>query len=53
MFDNPILRRELTSTLRARLTFFLAALYLVGLAAVVWFLWPREGIYSLAAQSSC
>ena len=52
MLDNPILRRELTSTLRARLTFFLAALYLVGLAAVVWFLWPREGIYSLAAQSS-
>ncbi|MEI6082847.1 MAG: hypothetical protein WCS70_00950 [Verrucomicrobiota bacterium] len=52
MLDNPILHRELTSALRSRLTFLLTALYLAGLAAVVWFLWPTEGIYSLAAQST-
>ncbi|MCG3148447.1 MAG: hypothetical protein PCFJNLEI_01890 [Verrucomicrobiae bacterium] len=52
MIDNPILHRELTSALRSRLTFLLTALYLAGLAAVVWFLWPTEGIYSLAAQST-
>lgn len=52
MLDNPILHRELTSALRSRLTFLLATLYLIALAAVVWFLWPNEGIYSLAAQST-
>lgn len=52
MLDNPILRRELTSALRSRLMLLLTALYLVALAAVVWFLWPTEGIYSLAAQST-
>ena len=40
------------SALRARLTFVLAGFYLAGLAAIVWVLWPTEGIYSLAAQST-
>jgi ABC-type transport system involved in multi-copper enzyme maturation permease subunit len=52
MLDNPILRRELTATLRGRWPVVLAAIYLVALAALVWFLWPAEGVYSLAAQSS-
>ncbi len=52
MIGNPILRRELQTLLRARISFVLAAAYLVILAALVWWMWPQEGIFSLAAQAS-
>ena len=52
MPSNPILKRELKTLLRARVTFGLAVVYLVLLAALVWWMWPREGIFSLAAQAS-
>lgn len=50
--ENPIWRRELIAMLRGRWPVVLAAFYLAGLAGLVWFLWPAEGVYSLAAQSS-
>jgi ABC-type transport system involved in multi-copper enzyme maturation permease subunit len=52
MLENPILRRELTATLRRRRTLVLAAVYLTGLAGIVGALWPTEGVYSLAAQAT-
>src|SRR5580765_5603411 len=50
MIDNPILRRELKTTLRSRLA--MAVVYLVALAAIVWTMWPTEGVFSRAAQAS-
>ncbi len=49
---NPILKRELTTALRAPVTLALAALYLVVLGGLIGWMWPEEGIFSLAAQAS-
>lgn len=52
MAHNPILIRELRVALRSPLTRGLAAVYLVVLAALIGWMWPREGVFSLAAQAS-
>lgn len=49
---NPILKRELTSALRAPVTLILAAVYLMVLGGLIWWMWPEQGIFSLAAQAS-
>ena len=50
--SNPILRRELKFALRAPVTLGLAAMYLGVLALLLWWMWPQEGIFSMAARSS-
>ena len=52
MLNNPILARELKFTLRSPVTVMLAGAYLGVLAVLLWWMWPQEGIYSVAAQSS-
>ena len=49
---NPILARELKVTLRSPVTLGLAAIYLGVLALLLWWMWPQEGIFSVAARSS-
>ena len=52
MLSNPVLARELRGALRSPLALVLAALYLGVLATLVWWMWPQEGVYSIAARSS-
>jgi len=52
MLGNPVLLREVRSSLRSPLALALAALYLGVLAALVWWMWPQEGIYSATARAS-
>jgi len=50
--SNPIIQRELTAALRAPITLALAALYLIVLGGLIVWMWPAEGVFSLAAQAS-
>ena len=52
MLSNPVLLREVKSSLRSPLALALAALYLGVLATLVWWMWPQEGIYSATARAS-
>ena len=52
MPSNPVLLREVKSSLRSPLALALAALYLGTLATLVWWMWPQEGIYSATARAS-
>lgn len=52
MIANPILRRELTTTLRSPRVVALALAYLVILAGVIGGMWPVAGVYSQAEQAS-
>jgi len=52
MLSNPVLLRELRATLRSPLSLALAALYLLVLGTLVWWMWPQEGVYSATARAS-
>lgn len=52
MLSNPVLLREVKTSLRSPLALALAALYLGVLATLVWWMWPQEGIYSATARAS-
>ncbi len=52
MLSNPVLLREVKSSLRSPLALALAALYLGVLATLVWWMWPQEEIYSATARAS-
>ncbi|MBM3877813.1 MAG: hypothetical protein FJ386_14040 [Verrucomicrobia bacterium] len=52
MVGNPVLGRELKSALRSPLALALAALYLLALASLVWWMWPQEGVFSVTARAS-
>jgi len=49
---NPVISREFITSLRLRRASVLALLYLTALTLLVLLMWPRSGVYSLAAQSS-
>ncbi len=42
LFDNPVLTRELLTTLRSPRAFVLQMLYIAALGAIVYFAWPAE-----------
>jgi len=52
MLGNPLLRRELKGFLRNRTTLVLALVYLAVLGGLITWMWPAEGIFSLASQAS-
>jgi len=46
LLDNPILKREFTSAARNHKTILLATVASLTLAFILYFLWPRTGIFS-------
>jgi ABC-type transport system involved in multi-copper enzyme maturation permease subunit len=52
MIGFPVFWREVRLGLRRWRSALWAALYLAALAAVLGWIWPEQGVYSLAAQSS-
>ena len=50
MIVNPIIRRELLSTLRTRRALAMQVLFLLVLAAMVWLLWPVDGLQDIGGQ---
>ena len=51
LFNNPIIKREFTSSSRSIKTNFLLFAYLLILAFLLILLWPNSGIHSLASSS--
>jgi len=49
---NPVLIRELLTSLRTRRALALAVVFLFALAGLVMLMWPEGGVYSVAARSS-
>lgn len=52
MIGGPVIVRETAQGLRRWRSALWAALYLGALAATLWWIWPEQQVYSLAAQSS-
>ena len=52
MIGAPIIVREVRAALRRRWTAVAAALYAAVLSVLLVWLWPEQGLYTLAAQSS-
>lgn len=52
MLSNPVLRREFVTSLRTQRAVALGIAFLALLSLLVLLMWPAEGMYSVAAQSS-
>ena len=52
MLANPILRKEVLSSLRTRRAVLMQAMYLLTIAALLWMLWPADGLQDLGGQQA-
>ncbi|MBS3821629.1 MAG: ABC transporter permease subunit [Planctomycetes bacterium] len=49
---NPIIRKEVLSALRTRKAVLMQGLFLLVLAALVWLLWPPQGLQDIGGRQS-
>lgn len=52
MIANPIIRKEVLSSLRTNKAIILQALFLLVLAALVWVFWPPGGLQDIGGQKA-
>ncbi len=52
MIHNPIIHKEVLSALRTRKATFFQALFLLISAALVWLLWPADGMQAIGGQQA-
>lgn len=49
---NPIIHKEVLSTLRTRKAFLMQSLFLLVLATLAWLLWPAQGLQDIGGRQS-
>lgn len=52
MFRNPIIHKEVLSTLRTKKAVAMQAGFLLAVAVLVWLLWPADGLQDLGGEQS-
>lgn len=50
MMSNPIIRKEVVMSLRTKKALGMQAMFLVGMAGLVWLNWPADGLQDIGGQ---